>query len=219
MRLKRVFLLSIVLAAASTVLLPQDQKIKLMVKILQIPAVQSITVSAPSQPAKEDEIPAVRGIKTGGDVTQDFPDAVFMFDTEIDQSEEDLIKAIKEKTSTVFPVLVTILRVADIIFQVDLENFETTCIDERIHSLPPSHQHLSLDYELQIQAFPFSIKDKETAVKSKFSAKYKSSEGERELLFDQIVGVKSTRKLVVGFKANDDQERGSIYWLTFFMER
>lgn len=219
MRKKRILPIIIVLSTAITGLFSQDQDTKLYVKILQVPAFQSVTRSVPSTQAKEGEVPAVLGIRTGGDVTQDFPDGIFMFETEILQNEEELIRVINDKTSTIFPVAVNILPAADITYLIDRETFETTFFYEKIHPLPPLDEPLSLDYDLQVQAFPFSGKDEAAAVKIKFSAKYKANHGEKKLLLDQIIGVKSTRKLVVGFPSDNDHGRGTIYWLTFYMDK
>lgn len=219
MRLKRILFILTVLSAASTMVLSQSQKLKLHVKILQVPPIQTVTKSVPSTQAKEGEVVAVSGLRTGGPVTQDFPDGMFMFETEINQSGEDLVQLINEKASTVFPVPVNILPVAEISFLIDHETFETSLFQEKIHPLPLFEEKLSIDYKLQVQAFPFSLKDGEVAVKSTFSAKYKINEGRRKLLFDQIVGIKSNRMLVVGFPSNDEYRRGTIYWLAFYLEK
>lgn len=191
-------------------MLLDNENLNLKIRIFQVPPWQSIVMSVPTPPGEK----GVKGSMRGGNVTASFPNGIVLFETDLPQSNEDIIRFIKEQTRFTFPDFVNILPVADVYIRVDTENLKTSIIGERKY--PPRNKHLITDYTLQV--LPLSIQNEEAVFKFGFFAKYKVAEGDKKKLLDRTLGVAYSKTLIVGFPTNDNTGRGAVYWLVFSFE-
>ena len=108
-----------------------------------------------------------------------------------------------------------ILPVADMDLLVETKNLKTSIIEELIY--PPKHRSFAPDYGLQL--LPLSIQDKEVVFSIQFWAKYKGAEGDKKNLLNQAFRIAQSRMLIIGFPTNDSSGRGTVYWLTLYLEK
>lgn len=95
-----IFLSVIILLTISNIGMAfQNQDLRMKVSIFQIPPYQSIVKSEPTPPPEKGGVGEIRGTMTGGYVTASFPDGIVLFESDISQSNTDIIKFIKDKTS------------------------------------------------------------------------------------------------------------------------
>ncbi len=188
--------------------------LNLKVRIFQIPPHQSITKILPSPPAKEGEVTGIYGERIGGNVTATFPNGIVLLETDLFQSNDDLIREIKEKVSFCCEKVLSILPVAEEDMLVDEVSLFIPLRGGKIYR--QRNSHLYVDYSLGIQ--PLSIQDEEAILKIRFSAKYKVAEGDKKKLLDQTFGLKYSRTLIVGFPTNGNHRRGTVYWLALSFE-
>jgi len=192
----------------------RNPDINLKVRIFQIPPHQSITKTLPSPPAKEGEVTGIRGERIGGNVTATFPNGIVLLETGLFQSNDDLIREIKEKVSFCCEKVLSILPVAEEDMLVKEESLLIPVKGRKMYT--QRNSHLYVDYSLEIQ--PLLIQDEEVLSRIRFSAKYKETEEDEKKLLDQTFGLKYSRTLLVGFPTNENHRRGTVYWLALSFE-
>ena len=52
----------------------------------------------------------------------------------------------------------------------------------------------------------------------RYAAKYKVAKGEKKELLDKCLGIEFNKMLIVGFLADKDKSRSTVYWLAFRFE-
>ena len=187
----------------------QTQVQKIDVQIFQVPAFQTIVKSEPSPPAEEGVVKAIRGTKTGGYLTGFFPDGIVLFETDLKQNHEDIIKSIKERVMSSLPDWVKVLPVADVQVRFSGDSLEGGVMGGRNYS--QRNKSLNVDYDFK--ARPLVVSDEEIVVKAIFCIK--GSSGEDKVLLDQAIALKADKTLIVGFPTNDESGRGTLFWLAF----
>lgn len=207
------FILIIILMSNMGMSYPKEYS-RLKVSIFHIHPYQYIVKNLPSPPVEEGVLSGIQGTKTGGHTTGFFPDGIVLIETGLFQSNEDLIRVIKDKVMFSCPDWVNIVPISETSFHVNTKKLEVSVINEEFFKPPPRYFVRKILLNVQ----PLSIKNEEAVikVKVKFSTQLKPTE-KKELL-DQAFLIKIPRTLLVGFSATDEGKRGAIYWLAISFE-